>query len=80
MTPQDPTNNQLDDGKYGIKFTIPDKPPAEQLEMVRHMRQVMETLAQVTGETETLDLSEFDKVIAKLEKKISKPIKDKGGM
>lgn len=54
---------------YGIKFTIPDRPAPEQLEMVKGLKESVQALADLAGEP--LDAKPFDDVIAKLEAKIA---------
>lgn len=57
--------------RSGVRFTIPDKSPQEQLKMARDIREIMITFAKVTGEEEGMDLSQADAVIAKLEAEVA---------
>lgn len=56
--------------KAGVRFTIPDKPPEEQLRMARNIREMMMTFSKVTGEEDELDLTSVDEAIAKLETQV----------
>lgn len=49
----------------GIKFTIPDVPKKKQIEMIKSMREVVEAMAQLTGEE--VDLTPFDEAIRKVQ-------------
>lgn len=63
--------------KYGVKITIPDGTPAEQLRMVDNMIEALRTLGKIANEDNDPQLTPLLEAKAKLEAIIKPPRKKK---
>ena len=53
-----------------LKIEIPDGTPREQIKMLRDWLDIIRTVEKLTNETDKTDVSQINKMIKELEKKI----------
>ena len=56
--------------KMSLKIEIPDGTPREQIKMLRDWLDIIRTVEKLTNETDKTDVSQINKMIKELEKKL----------